>query len=525
MPELLILVEIAVLIAAATPLVRLLALRPLQRLFPRLVRMAAAVLVLAAIVVGLIASRVPGLLHPLAAAAAIAWAFAAWRGRSAYGRSRRLPPGSLSLTASVEAIVDREFYRKQAALHGPIFKMAQIHQPVVCVVGLPLGHRLLREHEDVLGPATQPFNREVNGGFLRFMEGETYKLYGPLFRVALSAPVMAHARVATANAVRRALTEDSTAAARGGARSFSPERSLKHAVDAAFVRALFGADTGTPAFAEIMRAYQPLAPLALSDAPTPAMRASLDEFRRVLRAQHAALQRRSGQPVPVCTLTELHRADARMPDATCIDNLIFIFKISTTNVVGLLRWLLVMLGQHPEWIARARAVLNHTRPGPTDAPPLVDRIIMETLRLSQSEYLYRRLGRDVEFEGFVLPKGLVRICVWESHRNGDVFDDPDRFDPDRFLGRERPRSEYSPFGAHQHACNGVPLTYLIGRTFIEELTRHYDWAVEGHEQPERDFRHWSHWRPSSALRLRLTPIAAAAVHVPQVAASGSGRAR
>ncbi len=58
-----------------------------------------------------------------------------------------------------------------------------------------------------------------------------------------------------------------------------------------------------------------------------------------------------------------------------------------------MHWLLAMLGKHPELGERMR-----------EDPALVDRFIMETLRLAQSEYLYRVVTRDFEFEGYLFPK-------------------------------------------------------------------------------------------------------------------------
>ena len=116
--------------------------------------------------------------------------------------------------------------------------------------------------------------------------------------------------------------------------------------------------------------------------------------------------------------------------------------------------------------------------------------------------------RTIEFEGFRLPKGwLIRLCVWESHRSGDAFEDPETFDPDRFLSSAFHTSEYSPFGWAQHACNGVPLTNMLCRTVIEELVGGFEWRIEGNGPLEHGFRHWQHWRPTSELRLSLTPIA------------------
>jgi cytochrome P450 len=245
----------------------------------------------------------------------------------------------------------------------------------------------------------------------------------------------------------------------------------------------------------MIRAYGPLARLGLSKALTPEARASLVELRQLV----SSCARHSSQ-VPRSAVTELRRLAPTMPDDTCIDNLIFMWKVSAPNAVGLLRWLVAILGENPEWCARLQAELRSDG----GEGQLLDRVISETLRLSQSEYLYRRVRRDFSFDGFRVPKGwLIRICVWESHRDSRVFEDPDRFNPDRFLQQDYPHNSYSPFGSGRHACNGVPLTMAIAHAFFEELSRASDWSVTGHGTIARDFRHWSHWRPGRTLRLVL----------------------
>lgn len=492
-----------------------------RRVFPRVRAMLAAILLAWCLTLVVLAWYVPVLLHPLALTGGLLAAGAAWRARPDFGRARGLPPGSLSLRASVEGLADREFYLKQAARHGAIFKTAQFHHRVVCVVGLARGHDLLRQHARILGPSTQPFTRQIAGGFLRYMDDEAHAVYGLLFRRALSESVVAASRPAVAAIARSELRQaaiDARGAATGGV---CPAPYLRRIVHGAFVQVLFGLQPGSRAFDEFARYYRGLAAAPLSRRLGSSARASLDELRRFLDAHRAAWLTEPGRAVPVCALSELGRLDARMPDATCIDNLLFIQKISASNVEGLLAWILAMLGPRAEWRARLRQGLESPGSGST-APCLADRVVMETLRLAQSEYLYRRLAQDAEFGGFLLPKGwLVRVCVWESHRSADVFADPERFDPDRFLSRDYGRSEYSPFGATQHACNGVALTYLIARALIEELSRGYDWAVTGHEDLARDFRHWSHWRPGPRLRLHLEPVPQA----PPVPASATSHAR
>lgn len=89
---------------------------------------------------------------------------AGWRARPGYGRSRGLPPGSLAL-APLDPWRDHLFYLKQAARYGPIFKMSNFIQPMVCVVGFKPALELLRTYDQFLGFQPLPFNRFIPRGF------------------------------------------------------------------------------------------------------------------------------------------------------------------------------------------------------------------------------------------------------------------------------------------------------------------------------------------------------------------------
>lgn len=412
--------------------------------------------------------------------------------------SPRTPPGSLSILHGLRGITDRRFFLKQAARYGPIFKFSQFTSEVVGIVGLERAHKLLREHPHAIAPCPVPFHSQITGGFLRFMDDATYARYGIAFRKAFGKQVVQAAEPVTCQVARRELERLAQASfdADGGV---TPSSSFQTIVFAAFARAFFGFELGTLAFEQFQRAIQKLCehdhtyPL---DAPA---LESLAQVRTLINARRDQLLEHAPDAPVECALTALHAQNPALPDATCIDNLIFMFQVPLKNVVGLLNWLLVMLGSHPEWIERARD------PAQVDAD-IYERIISETLRLSQSEFLYRRIVRDVEYEGVRLPAGwLLRVCVWESHRDPAVFDAPEEFNPDRFLGRTFSATEYAPFGLGKHSCNGIALTNMICKTGLETLVQSYDLSIVGAEPITREWRHWIHWHPSKNYRVRLTP--------------------
>jgi cytochrome P450 len=68
----------------------------------------------------------------------------------------------------------------------------------------------------------------------------------------------------------------------------------------------------------------------------------------------------------------------------------------------------------------------------------------------------RRLCEPTTVAGFDLPAGvIVAPCLYLIHRRADVWSDPLRFDPERFL-RARPTPwEFLPFGGGTRRCLGM----------------------------------------------------------------------
>jgi hypothetical protein len=143
-------VEALLLAALIGPLARVGLSRPFRRklrVFPRIGGILLALLIAFAALVSLAALFAPLLLRGLAVLGVVSIAFTWWRARPACGRSRGLPPGSLSL-APMDPWRDHRFYLEQSTRYGPVFKMSNYVQPMVCVVGL--SHVLVRGLPDVI---------------------------------------------------------------------------------------------------------------------------------------------------------------------------------------------------------------------------------------------------------------------------------------------------------------------------------------------------------------------------------------
>ena len=428
-----------------------------------------------------------------------------WHTRQGRGRRRQWPPGSLRPFA-LEPWFDRNFFLRQYQRLGSPFKSAQFVRPMACLVGLDEGLEFFREHEPSLSSPPLPFGRFIPGGFLRHMAPERHTTTKAMFRKALVGEVYEPLEHFIRVHIRAELASMAQASIASGTAGIPPRRHLQRLVFVLWARLFFNIEPASSDFNRLRSLFKVIDirnPTGASDAT---IRAALAGIRQLLRQQ----------------LTEQHAADSGRPrsflealdrycpgsvyDPMVIGNLIYLMHTTWSDISGLFQWLMRMLTENPAWAARLRLPGNTADTGESTRLPLPTRVVMETLRLEQSEYLYRVVIQDIAHKDFVIPRGwLVRLCVQESHRDPAVFDDPQAFDPDRFLNRIFTRRQYSPFGAGlRHTCLGEKLTMTVGRIFVEELTVGYKWKTMA--DGPHEFSGWRHWRPSSRWRVLLEPV-------------------
>jgi cytochrome P450 len=430
----------------------------------------------------------PWALRILAGIALLATALDRWRARPSYGRARGLPPGSLAI-APIGPWVDQADYLKRAARYGPVFKMNNFLQPMVCVVGLKSGADLLRSHDGDLSVPPLPFERYVPGGFIRYMPADEHRPLAARLRAAISDAVIrdrepAMARIAASEVQQ--LAKDSTANGAG----IPPRPYLDRTVFAMFAEVFFAIDHQSGRLGALRRCYSMIHYSRAWKTSPRRVEQNLRQIEALVRAGGSVGRGRS-------FLSELSRGEpASNLDNNTLRNLIYLLLIASTDVTGLMHWVIKMVCDHPEWIQKLR---DDPEPG-----EVARRIVRETLRLEQSEYLIRQTRQTIRWRDFVIPRGwLVRVCVRESHHSRDVFEDPEKFDPDRFLGERAPASsEYSPLGMSRIACLGEQLTLTIGRILLTTLANHFDLTPTA--DGPREYGGF-HWQPSSRFRFRLTP--------------------
>jgi len=120
----------------------------------------------------------------------------------------------------------------------------------------------------------------------------------------------------------------------------------------------------------------------------------------------------------------------------------------------------------PDGIAEALGRLEYTRA-----------VVSEALRLyPPAATIVREAIAEDRCGDLVIPRGaLVMIAPWVLHRHRQLWDAPERFDPDRFLPGAPliPRFAYLPFGAGPRVCVGAQFALAEATLVLATLVRDF----------------------------------------------------
>jgi len=149
----------------------------------------------------------------------------------------------------------------------------------------------------------------------------------------------------------------------------------------------------------------------------------------------------------------------------------------TTGIA--LSWAVDLVGRHP---AVARRLVDELSALGPDAPPesftqapYLEAVCNETLRLYPivTEVL-RTLHEPLELGGYALrPPTAVSPSILGVHRRPELYPEPERFRPERFIERTFGPHEFLPFGGGHRRCVGAAFASFEMRVVLGTVLREY----------------------------------------------------
>jgi cytochrome P450 family 138 len=152
------------------------------------------------------------------------------------------------------------------------------------------------------------------------------------------------------------------------------------------------------------------------------------------------------------------------------DELLALLSAGHETTASTLGWTFERISRHPALLADLVAEAD------TDGNELRQATILEVQR---SRTVIDLIGRHVyapmyELGDWRIPQGdSIVVSISQIHENRDEFDDPDRFDPHRFVGNRPNTFAWIPFGGGTRRCVGAAFANMEMDVVLRTVLRHF----------------------------------------------------
>ena len=178
-------------------------------------------------------------------------------------------------------------------------------------------------------------------------------------------------------------------------------------------------------------------------------------------------------------------------EAEVRSNILTFIAAGHETTANTLSWALFLLSQSQQWRQRVEAEVDRELTGPPSAG-IADRLVETRAVIEEAVRLYppiaaiSRVALDSdELNGEpVKPGSLIVISPYVLHRHRLLWERPDAFDPQRFLGSAHAtidRFAYLPFGAGPRKCIGSTFALQEATLVLAAVVKHFHFQLRpGH---------------------------------------------
>jgi cytochrome P450 len=158
-----------------------------------------------------------------------------------------------------------------------------------------------------------------------------------------------------------------------------------------------------------------------------------------------------------------------------------IFAAGHETSSNALTWTLFLLSQHLQiteaLVQELRSVLNGAAPTVEhlNELPMLERVIKESMRmLPPVPFNHRIVAVDTKLGGYHIPAGTeLLMSIYHTHHMAELFPEPERFNPDRWLTIDPSPFEYNPFSAGPRMCIGATFAMMEIKIVLAMLLQRY----------------------------------------------------
>ncbi|GHO92963.1 cytochrome P450 [Reticulibacter mediterranei] len=375
--------------------------------------------------------------------------------------------------------------------YGNVVALAEGDLTYVCAFGPALNFQVLSK-PDLFEVSAGPFQKlpentplvRIGGNSLQMMKGEKHRQQRRLMQPAFHRQQVAHYRDNMVTLVQRMLDRWQ------GRSEIDLSREMELLTRSVTVKALFGLDNEAEIdqlgnLLERMVAQIPLAMIAPINVPgTPYYQTQrlAAQLETALQSMIARKRTQTEAHDLLSVLIHAHDEDGTtLHDKELVSHAFTLFSAGFSTTSAALTWTIFLLGQHPRIYERLvdelLSVLHGEPPTIEQLKQLayLDAVVKESLRILPPGGIgQRRATAPCELGGYELPAGSTIIySEYLTHRLPELYEEPDRFKPERWNTLNRTAYEYLPFSAGQHRCIGADFALQEAKLALATLLQRY----------------------------------------------------
>jgi cytochrome P450 len=217
----------------------------------------------------------------------------------------------------------------------------------------------------------------------------------------------------------------------------------------------------------------------------------------------------SGSDILTLLMSARDEAGQPMTDEELHDELMTLLMAGHETTASALSWALYWIHHLPEVQDKLRYELgtlgDDAEPSEIARLPYLTAVCQETLRIYPiALFSLRVLKSPLEVMGYQFEAGTALFpSIYLTHQREDIYPEPKRFKPERFLERQYSQYEYWPFGGGHRRCIGMAFAQLEMKLILATILSNFQLALTN-SRPVKPVRRGITVAPSGNLRMVAT---------------------
>ena len=200
-----------------------------------------------------------------------------------------------------------------------------------------------------------------------------------------------------------------------------------------------------------------------------------------------------------------------MKDIEIRDELLTMLFAGHETTASSLAWAFYWLHYLPEVGQKLKSELhsldNNTDYNTIIKLPYLSAVVSETLRIHPVVvFVGRQLKEPFELMGYTFEAGTSLFpCIYLTHQREDIYPEPQKFKPERFLEKQFSPYEYIPFGGGNRRCLGYAFALFEMKLVLATILSQVELELLDN-RPLKPSRRGITFTPESGVKMKVTAI-------------------